>query len=429
MDSKEFYKKVEKFLKDGPGGLMDKFKLDSSDLINAVKNVDQEEVARALNSWVDPNKRDGLNRIALPHAVDTNDTLIVGMLLHKGAEPNVLGLDGESPLYKAVFWENKQIISLLLIANADIKFKNKDGKTPVDIAQESGYTSISELLEKANNDRNRKIMEKETATHNRLKAKAKIAKEKREQEAKKMALENQEKRHMATLKKYPKLDTDPLHALLMAINNKDSKAVKDFVGKVDDLNKSINGTSPLLAALKQKHEKLSIFFIKSGANPFIQNEDDSTPFNYAIQEKLYHVIEYIIDNFDTKESLNDPNQLLSPLFLSYKDLKMINLLLKGGADPTWGGKEGTPFIIKAIEKGSIGILPILDLYKINLNQIINGKSILEWAITHNRMDWVNGLIEEGVDLTAKNSKGETIQEFAKQFKNDDLMNLLDSGKI
>ncbi len=425
MDSKEFYKKVEKFLKDGPGGLMDKFKLDSSDLINAVKNVDQEEVARALNSWVDPNKRDGLNRIALPHAVDTNDTLIVGMLLHKGAEPNVLGLDGESPLYKAVFWENKQIISLLLIANADIKFKNKDGRTPVDIAQESGYTSISELLEKANNDRNRKILEKETATHNRLKAKAAAAKIQREKAAQEKEKKNIEKRQHALLKKYPNAISNPLESLLLAIKNHDSKSVKDFTEKVDNLNKTIDNISPLLAALHQKHEKLTIFFIKAGANPLLEDNEGITPFHIAIQNKMYHVVEYIVDHFDTKNVLNHPNQLLSPLFLSYKDLKMVNLLLKGGADPTWGGKEGTPFVIKAIEKGSIGILPILDLYKVDLNQIINGKSILEWAITHNRIDWVNGLIEEGVDLTAKNSKGETIQEFAKQFKNDDLMKMLE----
>ena len=103
MDTKLFYEEVNAYLKKAENSIFDKFKLDNSDLVNAVRNNDPYLVAKILNAWVNPNKEDGLERLALPYAVDNNNKLITGMLLARKADPNVLGEDGKSPLTKAVY--------------------------------------------------------------------------------------------------------------------------------------------------------------------------------------------------------------------------------------------------------------------------------------------------------------------------------------
>ena len=52
--------------------------------------------------------------------------------------------------------------------------------------------------------------------------------------------------------------------------------------------------------------------------------------------------------------------------------------------------------------------------KVALDTIIEDRSLLEWAITYNRADWVTGLLAEGVDPNTKNSNGEDAVAFAER---------------
>jgi len=104
--------------------IFDWFTLDVTDLIRAVDQNDPDEVDRALRARVNPNRRDGIRRIALPIAVNNNNTKIVKLLLDANASPNVLDEKGESALYKAVFWDNEEIMKLLLSRGASPFFAN-----------------------------------------------------------------------------------------------------------------------------------------------------------------------------------------------------------------------------------------------------------------------------------------------------------------
>jgi ankyrin repeat protein len=75
--------------------------------------------------------------------------------------------------------------------------------------------------------------------------------------------------------------------------------------------------------------------------------------------------------------------------------------------------------VKAMKKGSVAILPVLVRNKFDLDQLVDGKTLLEWAVTFNRMDWVNGLLEEEVDLSVPTSEGETALELAKRLGDRD----------
>jgi ankyrin repeat protein len=81
-----------------------------------------------------------------------------------------------------------------------------------------------------------------------------------------------------------------------------------------------------------------------------------------------------------------------------------------------------------MEKGSVAILPVLVLNKFDLNQLVDGKTLLEWAITFNRLDWVNGLLEEEVDLSVLTSEGETALDLAKRLGGrEEMVALLKGG--
>ena len=433
MDAKLFYEEVNADLRKAENSVFDKFKLDNSDLVNAVKNNDPDLVAKTLNAWVNPNKEDGLERLALPYAIDNNNRLLTGMLLARKADPNVLGEDGKSPLTKAVFWENEELLFLLLDAGADVAFKNQDGTTALEEAQKNGYTRIEKILKGIKISSKTEQIKKDTATHEKMKKQAQEAQQKKEAEErtkaeqKTLALEESFKQ-----KYFPKGDENELLALINAIEAKDSEAVRFFSKDIEDINTAYENKIPLALSVKQKNQKLSEFLMKQGADIFYQSEGetDYPIFKAAINSNQHDLIEYALNlEEDASEFLNNKEQSLSAQFLAYKDIKMFNLLMKAGADPFYGGKDGINPVKKAIEKGSIGILPILSSYKADLEHKFEGKSLLEWAIEYGRVDWINGLITEGAlkNVDAKKKKRLIALAESKTDQKEEIIALLNKG--
>jgi len=450
MAYEDFYAEVSAFLKKSSRSLMDKVKLDITDLIKAVRDNDPDEVARALNAWVDPNEEDGIARTPLPYAVENNDKMIVGMLLQKKANPNIIAKDGQTPLYKAVFWENTEIVALLLDAGADANLPNRNGKTPMQLAIESGYDEIAEMLKgkasakkakakpvktkakkgsspEAIKERAIKLgrqKEKDEATHKKLRRLSAEAKAKRiiEENKKKMAAEEKAKKSAATKaakieKKYEKFGKDTQSALIQAIIDKDSSAVRHFAQNTKDINKVSKQfkTTPLMMSIDQQNEKLAQYLLDQDADA-TTILDEYSPLTKAVRMEMHKLVKNMLkaDKEAVAAVLNNPQQLLSPQFLAYKDAKMLNILLEAGADPHFGGKDGVSPIANAIEKASIAILPVLSRNKVDLDKETDGKRPIEWAIEHKRVDWVNGLIGEKVDLTLPMSNGKTALELAKK---------------
>lgn len=402
MDIKAFYLQVDNTLRKGGYSLFDKLKLDNSDLVNGVMNSDPIAVAESLNAWVNPNKADGLERLPLPIAVDNNNELIVGMLLHKRAKPDVRAKDGESVLYKAVFWENEKIVRLLLDKGASPSFPNLDGKTPIQLAEEKGYRNILALL--TNNEPVLRQIQKEKdyATHEAMKAKAKQAKALKlnkevvlgsEPDSNEVELQNAQK--VAINEKYDK-SLPVIDSLITAIKSEDSQAVKYFTEQVKDINKEHEGESPIQLAIEGGKENLAIYFFDHGANLYVKDKEGNyTLLNTCVQHQMYDLLKIALAKKESiQQILNDPNQSFSPQFLAYKDPKMMNLLMENGADPYFGGKDGVAPVLKAMQKGSVAILPILAKYNAISNKKIEGKSLALWAIELKRPDWLNGLIAE-----------------------------------
>jgi ankyrin repeat protein len=425
MARDDFFEKLGDFFDKSKRTIKDRLTLDITDLLRAVDQQDPDEVRRALRAGVNPNDRDGMNRFALTIAVDSNIAEIVQLLLDAKADPNLRDPNGDTALYKAVYWENEAIIEMLLEAGADIHLPISSGITPYEEAKNNTNNNLEELLQSYQDETRARQRETDKAKHEEMKAKAIKAREKREMKAQKeQEREAQRKKRVAEreAKKIEKLyeakGTDYLRALMKAMNSKDSDAVKIFVEKVENIDgfDVFFNNTPLMMAIQMQSDKLAKFLIKKGADPinFIPRLRHS-PLTKAVSLNRYELVDFILKKYpeNISEILNFEEQTLSPQFLAYKDAKMMDLLVGAGADPFFGGKDIPSPIVKAIEKASIAILPVLAKHKIDLNQQVEGKTPLEWAVFYNRTDWVNGLLEEDADPRIKNGNNQNALEYAQ----------------
>lgn len=413
-------KNLGDFLRKGVQGLRDRMTYDVTDLIGAVNKSDAEQVARVLYAGVAPNGRDGINRRALPIAVENNHVEIVQMLLKAKADPNLPDKEGDLPLRKSVYWENAEITLMLLEAGAKKDMPNRDGVSAMLEATRNGYQSMIDLMEDFKNPERAKQIARDKQKHEAQKKKIVAAKDQQMAEAQKAseqakvqkakAVESLEDQYQVTEKGY-------FESMMKAILTKDARATKLFIDKTENLNQiSEKGTTPLLEAVSSKHMKLATYLLDKGADPFQYAPiPKHSPFSKAVTEETLEFVDMVVNRYGEKvaEQCNGEEQMLSPQFLAYKNAKLFDLLLSAGADPAFGGTEGTPPVVKAIEKGSLAILPVLVKNTFDLNKLVDGKTLLEWAVTFNRVDWVNGLLEEKVDLSVLTSEGETALQLAK----------------
>ena len=476
-------------------GVVDRFSMDTLDLIQAIDKNDTETVRRAMTAGMDPNRTDGIERLALPMAIDNLNEEMIALLLAGGADPNLQGNDGESALYKAVTWAHEPIVKMLLDAGGDPTLPIATGDTPMDFAKHKKNKSMINLLSNpkaatptpekkvappvVEKPETTKVIRKEapkpipkkrpvsTATQKKkeriqktielgktVEAATKKLKENLVDKAKqvtsitdkatKKKLENATAKVKTTKKATPKTsspkkakakktstpvipfikETGSISgALIKAIQEKEETAITVLVNQIGekDLNKvdTKTGLTPLLAAIEQKHAKATGALIDKGADVFKSTaKKGHSPLSLAVEMKSYKLVKFMLEKQDPTtiaEVINDKKQKLSIQYIAFNDPKMLDQLIKAGADINFGGKEGTSPLLKGMEEGSIGLLPLYAKHKIDMNQIVEGKSLLEWAIKYNRADWLNGLLSEGADKTIVNKNGQTALDYAESF--------------
>ena len=424
MPKDDFFERLGDFIDRSRQNIKDRLTLDVTDLIRAVDANSQEEVERVLRAGVDPNTRDGLYRLALPMATDANNAEIVKLLLEAKAKPNLRDPQGDTALYKAVYWENETIIEMLLEAGADPRQPNGKGITPLEEAQRINNTGIAALLQEFQDEKRAKARAADRAKHEELKAKAAEARKRREaaaqaEKAAKIQKQKQaeEKAQQEIEKLYDVQGDDYLRPLLKAMQSKDTEAVKVFIERSKDINgyDVFYNTTPLMMAIQMQNTKLASYLIEKGADPMAYVKQlRHSPFTKAVSRSMYELVQGIITKHadSIAATMNDSEQVMSPQLLAYKDARMLDILIGAGADPFWGGVDMPAPVIKAIEKASIAILPVLVRHQVDINQMTDGKTPLAWAISYNRTDWVTGLLSEGANYEKVDDAGKDALAFA-----------------
>ena len=104
------------------------------------------------NRYIDLNWAGGPPYAPIPllHAINRNHTQAAAMLIRAGADPNIVDVNGRTPLMSAVSNKNKVIINMLLNAGAAINFQSKDyGATALESALSWPDLEIIKTLLKA----------------------------------------------------------------------------------------------------------------------------------------------------------------------------------------------------------------------------------------------------------------------------------------
>ncbi len=139
-----------------------------ANLIAAVLQENLEEVTRLIETGIDVNSKDSLDKTALHyassigsipicqlliqsganleardesgetplhHAAKYGQSLICEILIQSGVNPDIEDEFGETPLFEATYRMNLDVLEKLLEFGADPFHKNKKGKTPFDLAK------------------------------------------------------------------------------------------------------------------------------------------------------------------------------------------------------------------------------------------------------------------------------------------------------
>eukprot|EP00429_Kryptoperidinium_foliaceum_P130204 CAMPEP_0176270818 /NCGR_PEP_ID=MMETSP0121_2-20121125/44892_1 /TAXON_ID=160619 /ORGANISM="Kryptoperidinium foliaceum, Strain CCMP 1326" /LENGTH=168 /DNA_ID=CAMNT_0017610967 /DNA_START=78 /DNA_END=584 /DNA_ORIENTATION=- len=96
----------------------------------------------------DVNLTDPQGNTPLMYAGINNKRLVASMLLWGGAERNVVNEKGNTALHEAAIAGAKDVAWLIVENGGEdsIAIKNKDGKTPLELAQENGNEELIEML-------------------------------------------------------------------------------------------------------------------------------------------------------------------------------------------------------------------------------------------------------------------------------------------
>jgi ankyrin repeat protein len=105
-----------------------------------------------LNLKLSPNEKDWTGKSALILACNTDNDLIINMLLDRGAELEYVGYFGKSPLMYAVQYKHYIAAETLIKRKAKVNAKSKYGETPLTLAiANNDYAMIKLLVENGAN--------------------------------------------------------------------------------------------------------------------------------------------------------------------------------------------------------------------------------------------------------------------------------------
>nr|NUR37759.1 ankyrin repeat domain-containing protein [Sphingomonas sp.] len=127
------------------------------DFVEAVKKSDGDKATEALTGHprgiVDTKDGDGNTGLII--AISRSDEQWTGFLLNKGADPNLAGKGGDTPLIAAARVGFGNAIEWLLNLGAKVDTPNKMGETPLIIAVQQRETPVVRLLLNAGADPDR----------------------------------------------------------------------------------------------------------------------------------------------------------------------------------------------------------------------------------------------------------------------------------
>jgi hypothetical protein len=131
------------------------------------KNKDMVEFLLERGAKMDPLSQFG-NYSGLHLASINGFVEIMDLLIHCGAEIDLLNQKFGTPIYQATFHGNLEAVLYLIQKKATVNLSGSDGNTPLMIAVEKNYVEIVKVLLNAKNDINLNVSKKRADGHSAI---------------------------------------------------------------------------------------------------------------------------------------------------------------------------------------------------------------------------------------------------------------------
>lgn len=334
--------------------------------------------------------------LQLMEAVDTGNLELVRQLLLKGADVNVRGPHGETPLIRSMLCEDPRICTLLLDSGADANLTTANGYSPLIFAcLQNNFEYVRTLLRyKAN------VVQRteEGWTPLLISATNPI-----------IFYDNMDhdffKKLIEIVYKYSRYhpDYNPVRTVSLLLSE-----------GANPNESNMFGTTPLMAAASMaNYEILKVLMAEKTAVDLTDTEG-KTALMYAVIATIEELLESLIHLrlVSSTIKLTDfmtPQMLvqLKPQFEPQKELS-VNFLIENGADIRVRDKKGIPVLAHAARTGNLNVVKNLVGHGANVHdKSPRGITALYAAAINGHTEIADFLLSQGANVDERLSDGET----------------------
>jgi ankyrin repeat protein len=189
------------------------------------------------------------------------------------------------------------------------------------------------------------------------------------------------------------------------------------------VNSWAQGTTPLIAAIKNKHVKTAKFLLDAGADPDLYAQNGITALQVAAKEGESGLVRLLLDRgaeIDHRDACGDTALIIACRFAHSHTAK--RLIDKGADVNAKNGKGGTPLLVSA-KHDCINVLEMLlkegaDIRATDkkglsvLHRAVQGVWFIEGVPVKEKEEMLRMLLREGADPTLRDNHGKTAAQRA-----------------
>jgi ankyrin repeat protein len=332
----------------------------------------------------------------LMEAVDTNNFEAVRGAVANGANINVRGIHGETPLIKAILCDDPRIFRLLLERGADVNISTMNGYSPLTFAcLQNNFEYVRSILSYPA-DLSGRTEEGWTAL---LVASTNSS----------IFYDNMDheffKKLIEIVYKYSKYhpDYNPVRTVSLLLKS-----------GADPNESNMFGTTSLMAAASMANYEIVRLLIENKTSVDLRDTEGKTALMYAVISTIEELIDSLIHLrlVSSTVKLTDfmtPSMLvlLKPRFEPQKEL-CVNVLIENGADIRAKDKKGISILIHAARTGNLNVVKNLVGHGAGIHmKSPRGITALYAAAINGHTEIADFLISEGADIDVRLNDGET----------------------
>lgn len=332
-------------------------------LAEAVDANNYEAVRAAVAGGADIDVRGAHGETPLIRSILCDDPRIFRFLLERGADPNIPTMNGYSPLTFACLQNNFEYVRSLLACPVDLSAKTEEGWTPLLVAA----TNSSVFFNNSDHPFYKKLIE--------------------------------------IVYKYSKYhpDYNPVRIVSLLLSH-----------GADPNESNMFGTSPLMAASSMANYEIVRLLLDNNATVDLRDTEGKTALMYAVISTIEELIDSLIHLrlVSSTVKLTDfmtPAMLvqLKPQFEPEKEL-VVNYLVENGADLRAKDKKGISILTHAARTGNLNVVKNLVGHGANIHsKSPRGITALYAAAINGHTQIAQFLLEQGAEIDVKLNDGET----------------------